>query len=397
MSPEIACGRLRVAVVTETYPPEINGVANTLGYLVRGLVARGHQVDVVRPRQPGDRWESGGPETLVPGVPIPGYRGLRIGLPVTRRLRRLWAATRPDICYIATQGPLGHSALNAAKGLGLPAITGFHTQFHQYSRHYGLGALGQPIMRMLRRFHNRSDRTLVPTAQLRDELTALGFLRVRLFSRGVDTDLFSPRRRSTALRQAWGCDEPDIAVLYVGRLASEKNLALAIQAFEAISATQPSARFVLVGDGPELARLRRAHPHFIFTGAKTGLELAEHYASGDLFLFPSLTETFGNVVPEAMASGLPVVAFDYAAAGSHIRDQENGFKVPAGDTTGFVRKAQEIVAARQRLLTVASEARLTAEGLSWERVLSAFEVALVEVLHERNPGAGSEGAAAAST
>jgi glycosyltransferase involved in cell wall biosynthesis len=397
MNAELPCERLRVTVITETYPPEINGVANTMGHLVRGLEQHGHQVHLVRPRQPGETPASGVRETLVPGLPIPGYRGLRVGLPVARRLRRVWEHTRPDICYIATQGPLGHAALSAARALPLPAITGFHTQFHQYSRHYGLGVLGQPIMRALRRFHNRSDATLVPTARLRDELTALGFRRVRIFSRGVDTDLFSPRRRSTTLRRTWGCDEADIAVLYIGRLASEKNLALAIQAFEAIQEGQPSARFVLVGDGPEMARLRRAHPGLVFTGAKTGLELAEHYASGDIFLFPSLTETFGNVVPEAMASGLPVVAFDYAAAGSQVRDHENGFKVPLGDAAAFVRSARKAAGDRQRLRAAARQARLTAEGLSWERVLGTFEAELAEVLRNCNSAGGSEHAATAST
>lgn len=196
MSAESPCARLRVSVITETYPPEINGVANTMGHLVRGLGQRGHQVHLVRPRQPGETPASGFRETLVPGVPIPGYRGLRVGLPVARRLRRVWESSWPDICYIATQGPLGHAALSAARALGLPAITGFHTQFHQYSRHYGLEALGQSIMRTLRRFHNRSEASLVPTAQLRDELAALGFRRVRIVSRGVDTDLFSPQRRN---------------------------------------------------------------------------------------------------------------------------------------------------------------------------------------------------------
>jgi glycosyltransferase involved in cell wall biosynthesis len=377
-----AGGSIRLAVVTETFPPEINGVAHTMGHLVAGLAARGHRLQVVRPRQP----DSAGPaiprvrESLVAGLPLPGYRGLRFGLPAYWRLRRLWAEDRPDICYIATQGPLGHTALWAAHSLGIPAVTGFHTQFHQYSRHYGLGGLGHQIMRALRRFHNRSQATLVPTVELREELTALGFQRVRLFTRGVDTQLFCPRRRNAERRRIWGCRKGTLAVLYVGRIASEKNLALAIAAFAAIREDGADAKFILVGDGPELSRLRQAHPDLVFMGAKTGIELAEHYASGDLFLFPSLTETFGNVVPQAMASGLPVVAFDYAAAKAYIRHSENGIRVPLGNDAAFIRAAQEVARDRDELRLLGKRARATAEELSWKRVLAAFEEDLRQII-----------------
>ncbi|MGA7982075.1 MAG: glycosyltransferase family 1 protein [Chromatiaceae bacterium] len=394
MSLESSCKHLRVAVITETYPPEINGVANTMGHLVVGLEVRDHQVDLVRPRQPREAPMPGHRVMLVPGLPIPGYPELRFGLPVYWRLRRIWRERRPEICYIATQGPLGHAALRAARSLDVPAITGFHTQFHHYSRHYGLGALRHQIMRALRRFHNRSDATLVPTAELRDELTARGFHGVHVFSRGVDTHLFSPQRRNAGLRRAWGCTETDLAVLYVGRLASEKNIGLAVEAFEGICSEAPSARFVLVGDGPELPRLRKTHPQFRFTGTKTGVELAEHYASCDLFVFPSLTETFGNVVPEAMASGLPVIAFDYAAAGSHIRNRENGITVRSADRASFVRRAVEAARDRPKLRSLGEQARLTTRELSWERVLEVFEQLLLEVVRQRTAAEGHHAATA---
>lgn len=391
---------LRVAVVTETYPPEVNGVANTMRHLAEGLAVRGHRVDLVRPRQPCDRERRGadpaGPirETRVPGLPIPGYRGLRFGLPVWRRLRRLWSETRPDAVYIATEGPLGHAALAAARGLGLPTLTGFHTQFHQYSRHYGLGPLMRPIAAALRRFHNRSDATLVPTSGLQAELTAAGFANVRVFGRGVDTDLFAPARRDPALRAAWGCGPGELAVLYVGRIAAEKNLDLALAAFAAIAARHPGARFVLVGDGPALAGLRRERPGYVCTGVRVGAELAAHYASGDLFLFPSLTETFGNVVSEAMASGLPVVAFDYAAAHAHLEPWVNGVLVPLGDRAAFVAAALAAADDPVRRRRLGEAARRTALGLGWERVVATFETTLREVIDQRRPAA-APGAATA--
>ena len=330
--------RLTIAVVTETYPPEINGVANTMRQLVEGLSRRGHEVIVVRPRQRTDRrLGKGAPQQLlVPGLPIPGYRGLRFGLPVFWRLRHLCRRRRPDAFYVATQGPLGHAALNAARAEDIAVLTGFHTQFHQYSRYYGLGLLMRPIVNSLRKFHNRSDGTLVPTSALEHELDEDGFRNVHVFSRGVDTAVFAPERRSDALRRHWGCDDASVVALYVGRIAAEKNIGLVLDAFDAITAANACARCVLVGDGPELARLRRSRPDYVFTGAKVGEELAQHYASADCFIFPSLTETFGNVVPEAMASGLPVVAFDYAAAHEHIDTGRNGVVVPMADRAAFI-------------------------------------------------------------
>lgn len=391
--------QLQVAVITETYPPEINGVANTMRQLVEGLERRGHHIHLIRPRQGAEEPPppSGRRQTLVPGLPIPGYRGLRFGLPVYWRLRRMWRKGRPDVAYIATQGPLGHAALNAARSVGIPAVTGFHTQFHQYSSHYGLGLLNAPIVRTLRGFHNRADATLVPTAQLRDELSAKGFENVHVFSRGVDTRLFSPTRRDAALRRSWGAADDGLVALYVGRLAAEKNLDLTLQTFEAIRAQVPSAQPVLVGDGPELDRLQRTHPQLVFTGAKVGEELARHYASGDLFVFPSLTETFGNVVPEAMASGLAVVAFDYAAAGTCIRNGENGITVPLADSTAFVRAAVETAASPERLRALGEAARDTAEALSWDRVIGGVEERLNEVIRRRGGAEDSHETMAAAS
>ena len=386
---------LRVAVITETYPPEINGVANTMRQLVTGLAERGHQVRLIRPHQAGDPKPGASDpigETLVPGLPIPGYRGLRLGLPVFWRLRRLWRDEPPDVAYIATQGPLGRAALRAAEALGVPTVTGFHTQFHQYSRHYGLGFLTGPIEASLRRFHNRSDTTLVPTAELREILMAHGFAKVEVFGRGVDTVLFSPDRRRADLRSAWGCGPTDPVLLYVGRLAAEKNIDLVLASYAAARAAHPRTRCVLVGDGPERRHLAQAHPEVIFTGARVGLDLAEHYASADLFVFPSLTETFGNVVTEAMASGLAVVAFDDAAAHRYIRSGENGLILDRGDRDAFIAAILAATTDVQGSRRLGAEARRTAETLGWPRVIAGLETRLRAVIAARatrHPGRGA--------
>ncbi|HEU4665263.1 MAG TPA: glycosyltransferase family 1 protein, partial [Dokdonella sp.] len=319
---------MRVALVTETWPPEINGVALTVQSLARGLAGLGHEVELVRPRQRTDADEPAEFEqVLLPGAALPRYPGLRFGLPAHRHLHRHWTARRPDALYIATEGPLGWSALGVARRLDLPACTGFHTRFDDFANHYGLGLLTPVVFAYLRRFHNRAAATLVPTAELVEFLGSTGFRNVRLLRRAVDTQLFHPRRRDPALRAEWGLTPDDLAVVHVGRIAPEKNLGLAVRAFAAIRAEHPNARFIVVGDGPAREALALQHPHVHFAGLRRGDDLARHYASGDLFLFPSLTETFGNVTLEALASGVPIVAFDYGAAREHVRDAVAGARV----------------------------------------------------------------------
>lgn len=370
---------LRVAVVTETYPPEINGVAMTTGRMVDGLVAAGHRVDLIRPRQgheggaivSGDGID-GVEEMLSRGIPLPRYANLQMGLPARKVLLRRWSVQRPDVVQVVTEGPLGWSALTAARKLGLPVISEFHTNFHRYSGHYGVGWLKRPIAAYLRKFHNRADLTLVPTRALCDELAAQGIPRVDVVSRGVDTRLYDPARRSEALRRSWGLGPDDLAVIYVGRIAPEKNLALLERAFEAILARRPEARLIMVGSGPALQGMRARQPRAIFTGPQTGELLAGHYASGDLFLFPSLTETYGNVVAEALASGLPVVAYRDAAAQELLTHRVHGWLAEPGDEAAFIAGAVTLaespeLRARQRLA-----ARERVASLAWHAIVDSL-------------------------
>lgn len=381
MSPPAGARRLRICIVTETYPPEVNGVAMTMERLVRGLLTRGHRIQLIRPRQsPGDtacRSECLEVEPQ-PGLTIPLYRNLRLGLPAGTALERLWRQESPDLVHVVTEGPLAMSALRVARRLQLPVLSDFHTNFHSYSSHYGLGFLRTPIMAYLRHFHNRAKCTLVPTEELRSQLSGLGFRNLRILARGVDTRLFSPRRRSLGLRQSWGAGSDTPVALYVGRLAAEKNLELAVEAFQAIRRDQPQARFVLVGDGPLVGELRTQHPEFIFSGMRREEDLALHYASADIFLFPSLTETFGNVTLEAMASGLAVVAFDYAAAHHHLSDGKSGLTVPVGDAGAFIEAARVLVGNRIRARRLGWEARRAIEPFDWQRICDQLEAIYLE-------------------
>lgn len=372
---------LHITIVSETFPPEINGVANTLQYLCLGLRQRGHRVTVIRPRQSHEaRGETLSPakgladaEYLVTGIPLPGYSGLRFGVTRISRLQRLWQQERPDAIYVATQGPLGVAAVSAARRLGIPVSSGFHTNFHQYSRYYGAGFLEPLLCAYGRWFHNRTHITLVPTERTAQVTRTLGIRATGIWSRGVDCERFSPRRRDTHLRAQWGLGKGDLGVLYTGRLAAEKNLGLAVACYERIRGLHPGARFVLVGDGPLREEIADRHRDYIFCGVQEGEALARHYASADLFLFPSKTDTFGNVVLEAMASGLAVVAFDEAAASEHIRHERNGMKAALSDDEGFVNCALQLADQPSLLARIRARARLDALDLDWPGRIEQFE------------------------
>jgi len=368
---------MKIALVTETYPPEVNGVAMTLSRLVAGLRARGHRVGIVRPRQVADAKGPDAGDLLVPGVPIPFYQTLRMGLPAIGRLRARWRADRPDLVHVATEGPLGLAALWAAATLGLPVSSSFHTNFHAYGGHYGFRLLRGAMLAYLRWFHNRTRCTMVPAGDLRDRLSSQGFARLTVISRGVDTDLFSPSHRRTELRAAWGADDETPVAVYVGRLAAEKNLELAVQAFLAMRESEPDMKFVLVGDGPERAGLAGRYPFFHYAGMRRGEELAAHYASADVGIFPSVTETFGNVVTEALASGLVTLTYDYAAGREHVRDGVNGFAAPFDAPAEFLARSRLLMAARADWPRLRREARLTALSLTWEAIVERFESELV--------------------
>ena len=376
---------LRIAVVTETWPPEVNGVAMSMSRIVEGLHARRHDVQLIRPRQGSGEQQSFAPteQVLTGSWPVPRYPHLRMGVPSKPTLVRLWSLRRPDVVHIATEGPLGWSALQAARHLRLPVTSDFRTNFHVYGHHYGIGWLAKPILAYLRKFHNQADCTMVPTEALRSDLAARRFERMHVVGRGVDTDLFSPAKRSATLRRRWVERDDDAVALYVGRLAAEKNLATVLAAFEALRDTHGWIRLVLVGDGPLRAELEHRFPLAIFAGHRTGEDLAAHYASADMFLFPSLTETYGNVTTEAMASGLPVVAFDHAAAGQWIDDGFNGMLAADTRNESFVDAAMALGRDAARRATIGAAARDTALGMAWTGVVARFESVLLQATEAR--------------
>ncbi|MCG6953859.1 MAG: glycosyltransferase family 1 protein [Betaproteobacteria bacterium] len=370
-------------MVTETYPPEVNGVARTIGIMVDGLRARGHIVQLVRPRQRADSAASrvDGPELMrVAGIPIPRYSQLRMGVPAMRALLRAWQRARPDVVHVATEGPLGWAAISAARRLGIPAATDFHTNFHAYSAHYGFAWLSRPVTGYLRYIHNRADCTMVPTEELAETLAGQGFERLRVVGRGIYPQVFSPKRRSNELRRRWGASEDTLVVLCVSRFAPEKNFPLVIEAYDAMRRVNPRCRLVLVGDGPLRSRLERQGAGCVIAGRLVNGELSEHYASADAFLFASTTETFGNVTLEAMASGLGIVAYRYAAARQYLEHERSALLAPFDNRGAFIEQAERLARDPPRARALGQAARRIAEGLSWEQTIGDFEAVLRETL-----------------
>ena len=363
---------MKIDIVTDTFAPDVNGVAMTLGRLSEGLQNRGHRVHVIRTGE-GKRGE-----TIAASVPLPGYKEVRVGLPGPFKLRKRWMVKRPDVIYVATESPLGKSAVKAAKALGIPVATGFHTNFHEYMERYSLGGLQPMAMAYLKRFHGRADCTLAPSPELVERLKAEGFGNVHLLGRGVDTSLFDPRKRCESLRGEWGARVAAPVAMVVGRVAAEKNLELAMIAFSEMRAAVPDLRCIVVGDGPMREKLAAKHPWVHFAGVRTGEDLARHYASADILLFPSETETFGNVVLEGMASGLVTVCYDYAAAARFVEHGVNGLKATKGDAAAFLNEAHAALAIRTgHGMRIA--ARELAETQGWAAVVAEFEARLESI------------------
>lgn len=371
---------MRIALVSETWAPEVNGVAHTLSHFASHLVSKGILLQLIRPDPAdGKRDVLAERDVHVRGVALPIYADVHVGWPCRRRLMRLWREERPDAIYIATEGPLGWSALNAARRLQIPVVSGFHTNFDQYASNYRLGWSIPMARRGLRYFHNRCEATLVPTAAQRDALEDYGYRGVSVLARGVDANRYQPSRRDNELRRQWGAGPDQPVALYVGRLASEKNIELLASTMAAMRRANPDLVQVLVGDGPARKTITRRLPEAIFTGFQTGEALARHYASADMFIFPSLSETFGNVVPEAMASGLAVVAFDHAAAKELITHDVNGRLVPPGDDQGFIQAASELCEQPALYASLGREARKRASSLSWSHIGDRFLAHLIQV------------------
>jgi glycosyltransferase involved in cell wall biosynthesis len=365
---------MRLCLVSETYPPEVNGVALTVHALAMNCQTLGHGISIVRPERPNEIKVERTTivELTVKSGQLPKYPSLRFGYPNYRAIYAHLQQFRPDVVYIATEGPLGWSASIAARRLNIIVISGFHTRFDTYMCHYGLPWLKGLAFQYLRTFHRRSAFTVVPTIELKEELNEKGLTNVIHIPRGVDTDRFNPAHRDSQLRSRWGVNESDPVLICVGRIAAEKNLSLLFESYRKALSHTPRLRLVLVGDGPQRAQLEAENADVIFTGTLLGAELSRAYASADLFALPSLSETFGNVTLEAMASGLSVIAFDYGAARAHVVHGLHGSTVSRNDHSAFLSAVSFEVSRWQLGARVGADARQSALRLNPRRLAEEF-------------------------
>jgi glycosyltransferase involved in cell wall biosynthesis len=351
---------VRIALVTDTYSPQVNGVTTVVRRIADLLARSGHAAAVVAPAYPDDRERRPG-ELRVPSLPFPPYPAIRLSLPLRRRVARFLDAFEPHLVHVATEGPLGFLGRGWALRHGVPLVTSYHTDFPQYARHYGGGRLEPLVWRWLVWFHGPAVMTHTPGAAVRDQLVARGLSRAVVWGRGVDSRHFRPERRDADWRRALGVRDEQAVVLHVGRLAPEKNLGLLIDAWR-LAAPQLGGRaqLVIAGEGPDGARLRAALPDARHIGFLDRDALAALYASADVCVLPSRTETCGLVALEAMASGLPVIAADAGGFRESVRPGWNGFLTPIGDPAAMARHIVDLATDPVLRTQLAAGARATA-------------------------------------
>jgi glycosyltransferase involved in cell wall biosynthesis len=375
---------MRVTLVTETYFPQVNGVSRTLSELVRYLHESGDDVQLIYPDYgvAVDREQVHAVRSIV----LPFYRELHLPLPPFGRVHRAIESFQPDVIHIATEATLGWSVLQRALRRRIAVVSSFHTNFDQYSRHYGVGWARAAIWRYLRWFHNNTRETYVPSETTITQLEGLGFERVVLWRRGVDSSLFRPKRPGRVdVRRALGWAPEDVVITYVSRIAPEKNVDYLAAALAIVASRRPDVRLLLIGDGPSRPALEQrigsiAH----FAGYLQGEALSDHYSAADIFAFSSLTETFGNVVLEAMSSGLPVVALRAGGVGESVQSETTGFLVePSEPPARFAAALLRLIDHPQQRHEMARAAREYAVSQSWDAIMGGLRERYQRIVDER--------------
>jgi glycosyltransferase involved in cell wall biosynthesis len=360
---------LRVALVTSSYNFIADGVALTLNRLVGYLLSQGVDVKVFAPVAPEPAFAHHGEIVPVPSLPLPGRPEYRLAFGLGGAAKRALLDFQPDIIHIAVPDLLGHAALAFAEKHDIPAVATYHTRYETYLRHYWyLAPLEGLLKSVLRRFYGRCREVYMPSDSTRDALLADGLRdNFKPWPRGIDTARFDPAKRSAAWREQLGVGAQELVVLHVSRLVREKRLDTLTAALNALAVPH---RAVIVGDGPDRRYAEQELPHAIFLGFQGGDELAAAYASSDIFLFPSDSESFGNVTLEAMASGLPCVCADATGSRSLVVAGETGFLAPASDPVRFTAHLTHLAQDAGLRRRMGGAARARALGFSWEQTLA---------------------------
>lgn len=361
---------MRIALFSEVYWPMVSGVGVTLDRLVRALEARGHAVRVYTAGYPIPDGARDRPEVhRSPGVPLFLYPDVQWAFPRPREIAADLALFRPDVVHVATEFAMGLAGVKAAGQLGLPILASAHTDYQKYAVRYGVPWLLGIGWIYLRWFYRHAARVLAPSHVYERALNARGIDHTGVWTRGVDPAEFHPRFRSAEWRARFGAGQGDLLVTYIGRLAKEKDLLRLLAAWRTLGERRGNAQLVLVGRGPleeEIAGMRLPGVHL--AGLLAGRALSEAYASADLFVFPSATETFGNSLLEAMASGLPALAVRAGGVLEYARHGENAWLVPPADTGQLSAGLRRLMTDAELRARLAEGALATAAGRSWDAI-----------------------------
>ena len=360
----------RIALFTGAYNHIADGVSLTLNRLVGYLEKNGVDVLVFAPTAGTPAIEHAGTLEAVKSVAIPGRPDYRVSLGLTPATKRKLAAFRPDIIHIATPDMLGFAALKYGRKVGIPVVSSYHTHFSSYLQYYKMRFMEGNLWRYLRWFYSNCEQVYVPSPSMADVLRSHGISDgLVLWPRGVDTSRFSPSRRSLEWRRSRGIEDNEIVVSFVSRLVTEKGLDIFSETLRRLKANGVQFSTLIVGEGPAREDLQIALPHGHFVGHLKGKELSRAYASSDVFLFPSQTETFGNVTLEAMASGVPAVCADATGSNALVVDGVTGFLAPPTSVRAFVDCTQRLIMDDELRRSMSSSARERALEYDWDTVL----------------------------
>lgn len=362
--------RARLALVTGSYNYIKDGIAVTLNRMVDYLEAHDVEVLVFAPVAKTAAFQHKGSIVAVPSVPLPTRSEYRVALGLPRAVRRRLQGFAPDIIHIAVPDLLGYGALKLGLKWNVPVVASYHTRYETYLKHYGLEFLRGALVKYLRYFYGTCRQVYVPSPSMAEKLVADGMpCDIRPWSRGVDTHLFHPHKRSADWRGKYGVGPEEFLVVFVGRLVREKQLGLLVDILQKFGATGIPHRSVIVGDGPERRALTKQLQHTVFTGFLDGEELAQAYASADVFLFPSDTESFGNVTLEAMASGVPAVCADATGSRSLVEQGVTGLLAKPGNADEFVEHLRALAGDGSLRRHMGVAARERSLRFTWDRAM----------------------------
>lgn len=390
---------LRVALFSGNYNYVLDGPVRALNRLVGHIEGRGAQALVFSPTRKAPALKHEGELISIPSIALPGSRSeYRLGLGLGAHARMRLDAFRPTIVHIAAPDLGGLAALNYARAKNIPAVASFHTRFDTYPRYYGMAWAEKHVTSYLRYFYARCDRVYAPSPSMLEELRAASIgTDLKLWTRGVDAALFNPARRDLSWRRSLGVADHAVVVAFVGRLVREKGLDIFAEAVRRAQAANPNLRTLIVGEGPARAAFSEQLPEAIFTGHLDGAALARAYASADLFLNPSVTETFGNVTLEAMASGVPAICA--AASGSRSLVDHGVTGLLVDHASGAAAYADALVALsdnQEKRRRFAAAAVAKARAFEWDAILDGLLEDYAEVISRRAQGSAIQAADQAS-